>query len=145
MSLINITPYLSNKINSIDKRISLISNEMKVEYMQDINSKIVDLIDTIWIEIYGKKRRCQKYINIDNVKNIKGFSNELKCSILSKIEMIRTFNLSLNNIGNDMKNIASLDKLKNYIDTYKKRLDSIIKFQNSSNKILKSYETKKNK
>ena len=145
MSLINITPYLSNKINSIDKKISLISNEMKVEYMQDINSKIVDLIDTIWIEIYGKKRRRQKYINIDNVKNIKGFSNELKCSVLSKIEMIRKFNLSLNNIGNDMKNITSLDKLKNYIDTYKKRLDSIIKFQNSSNKILKSYETKKNK
>ena len=67
-----------------------------------------DAINVVRYEIYGKKRKSPKMINIDKNKDIDGYVNKLTDIINNKIKLVRTINIRINSIMCDINNISNM-------------------------------------
>ena len=117
--------------------------QLKLSELNEIDPIINDLINDIWYELYEKKRG-QRKININKIKDTKGYVNELAPIVSSKIMMIKTFYSKLDNvmpdIQNKIKNKEGKDEIISYLESYKKRLQLLSDYQSNSIKTLKQYE-----
>ena len=92
-----------------------------------------------------EKKRGQKKINIDKIKDTGSYVNELTHIVNSKIA-IKTFCSKLDNLESDMKdkisNKEGLDNIIAYLESYKKILKILSDYQSNSLKTLRDYEVK---
>ena len=118
--------------------------QLKLSQLNNIDIIINELINVIWHEFHEKKRRGQRKIKINKIKDTKGYVNELTLIVSFKLTMIKTFYSKLDDampdIQNKIKNTESTDEIISYLESYKKRLKTISDYQSNSIKTLMQYE-----
>ena len=133
--LINLKSKIENNIKSAHKKMRELPNDLqlKLSELNNIDTIINDLINVIWYELHEKKRRGQRKINTNKIKDTKGYVNELAPIVSSKLMMIKTFYSKLDSvkpdIQNKIKNKEGIDEIMSYLESYKKRLKTLSDYQ----------------
>ena len=122
---------IRNKIQPINNSINKLPRDLQLRLVEldKMDIEINDLINVAWQEIYEKKRRGQKKISINKIKDTKEYVNELRYILISKITMLKTFCSKIDSPNSDAKDRInkndtgdSLIKIIEYMELYRKRL-----------------------
>ena len=144
--LINLKSTIENNIKSVNKKMRELPKDLQLKLSQLNNIDIIinELINVIWHELHEKKRRGQRKIKVNKIKDTKGYVNELTLIVSFKLTMIKTFYSKLDDampdIQNKIKNKESTDEIISYLESYKKRLKTISDYLSNSIKTLMQYE-----
>ena len=107
----------------------------KLTELLRLDTILNDSINVIWREIYERDKKGIKKIDVNKIKNVDGFTHQLKNIINNKIVLLKTsvmikLNLIISNLKeksgmNDVYNYDDIDKLfmiNNDLDKYMKHL-----------------------
>ena len=79
-----------------------------------------DLINNVWREIYDRERKNFKKIDVNKVKNVDAFINQLINVVNNKIVLLKTTVITkLNYVISDLKVKSGMDDVYNFNDIYK--------------------------
>ena len=91
-----------------------------------------DSINVVWREIYERERKVFKKIDVNKVKNVDGFVDQLINVINNKTVLLKaTVIVKLNNIISDLKVKSGMDNVYNFYD-----IDKLIMINNDLDKYM---------
>ena len=107
---------ITNTIKSVHKAMRELKDEiysddswLRLVKLNKIDVILDDAINVVRYEIYGKKRKSPKMINIDRHKNTDGYVSKLTVIINDKIKLVRTINMKkIDSIMCDIKNKSNM-------------------------------------
>ena len=91
-----------------------------------------DLINNVWREIYDRERKNFKKIDVNKVKNVDAFINQLINVVNNKIVLLKTTVITkLNYVISDLKVKSGMDDVYNFND-----IDKLSKINNDLDKYM---------
>ena len=107
---------LTNKIKSVNKAMSKLQDDswLRLVELNKIDATLDEAINVVRYEIYGKKRKSPKMINIDKHKDIDGYVSKLTDVINNKIKLLNRMGDSIDHIISDIKNETNMIDEKIY-------------------------------
>ena len=91
-----------------------------------------DSINVVWREIYEREKKVFKKIDVNKVKNVDGFVDQLINVINNKTVLLKaTVIVKLNNIISDLKVKSGMDNVYNFYD-----IDKLIMINNDLDKYM---------
>ena len=77
---------------------------LRVVELNNIDTILDDALNVVCYEIYGKKRKCSKIINIDTHKDIDGYVSKLRIIINNKLKLLNVMNMGIGRVMCNIKN-----------------------------------------
>ena len=102
---------LTNKIKSVNKAMSKLQDDswLRLVELNKIDATLDEAINVVRYEIYGKKRKSPKMINIDKHKDIDGYVSKLTGIVNHKIILIKIISMRrISSVMCDIKNKTNL-------------------------------------
>ena len=138
-SLLEIKKIIKNNIHLVYKALRKLPNESqpKIIVLVRLNTLLNDSINVIWREIYERNNKVLEKIDIDKLRNVDTFMNQLNIVTNNKKQLLKTVIVKLNRTISDIKTKSKLDDVYNFND--KDKLFMINNDLDKYMKILKKY------
>ena len=155
-SLLETKKTIKNNIDSVNSGLKKLPSEsqLKANELIKLNTILNNLINVIWCEIHERDKKVIKKIDINKIKNVGSFINELKDIMNHKILLLKTSVIvKLNVIISDIKNKSNVEDIYNYsnndkifmiyndLENYMKHLERDLRSIKQNLKTISAYQT----
>ena len=118
-SLLKTKKTIKNNIDLIYRALKKLSKESQPKLIELVRLDTIlnDSINVIWHEIYERDKKGIKKIDVNKIKNVDGFIDQLKNIINNKTVLLKTTVIvKLNCIISDLKEKSGMDDVYNFND-----------------------------